>query len=458
MRIVLVNTNRMRPPIAPIGLEYTAEALSAAGHHVDLLDLCWEPDPCAAIAAFFGRSEYGLVGVTLRNTDDCGFISRQSFVPEFVQAVETIRRQSTAPIVAGGVGFSVMPEQILALAAADAGIWGEGESVLPALAERIERGEEWRDLPNLVWRRDGAWRRNPPSARPLATLPPMRRRWADNARYFREGGQAGFETKRGCAGRCVYCADPVAKGSRTRLRPPAAVVDEIEGLLAQGIDHLHTCDGEFNLPPSHALEVCAEMVRRGLGLRLRWYAYCSPAPFSRELALAMRDAGCVGINFGADNGDAEMLQRLGRGFAPEDIVNATRWSKEAGMAVMLDLLLGSPGETAESLTRTIEVVKQADPDRAGVSVGVRVYPGTELFRCLGAPRQDPREPHFFLEPAVAPFVFELLDRLIGNDSRFLFFDPSKPNLNYNYNANQRLIDAITNGHRGAYWDILRRCG
>lgn len=457
MRVALVNSNRMRPPIAPIGLDYVAEALNAAGHQVDLLDLCWESNPPTAIAAFFGRAEYGLIGITLRNTDDCGFTSRQTFVPEFVQTVETIRRHAAAPIVLGGVGFSVMPEQILALAAADAGIWGEGEFVLPALAARLESNQEWRDLPSLIWRSDGTWRRNPPSAPPLAALPPMRRRWADNARYFREGGQAGFETRRGCPGRCVYCADPVAKGAGTRLRPPKAVADEVSSLLDQGIDHLHTCDGEFNLPPSHALEVCAEIVRRGLGGRLRWYAYCSPAPFSRELALAMRDAGCVGINFGADSGDAAMLDRLGRGFAPEDIENATRWSKEAGMVVMLDLLLGSPGETAESLTRTVELIKRADPDRAGVSVGVRLYPGTELARRLAVGDQDPREPLFFLEPEIAPFVFDLLDRLIGDDSRFLFFDPSRPGLNYNYNSNQRLIDAIARGYRGAYWDILRRC-
>ena len=458
MRVALVNTNRMQPPIAPIGLDYAAEALGAAGHVVDLLDLCWEDDPPAAIAAFFGLAEYGLVGVTLRNTDDCGFTSRQSFLPEFVETVAAIRRHTAAPIVLGGVGFSVMPEQVLALAAADAGVWGEGEFALPALAARIESGAEWRDLPNLIWRRDGAWHRNPAAAWPLAALPPMSRRRVDNVRYFRAGGQAGFETKRGCSGACVYCADPVAKGAQTRVRPPAAVADEIENLLGQGVDRLHTCDGEFNLPAWHALEVCAEIVRRGLGARLRWYAYCSPAPFSRELAFAMRDAGCVGINFGADNGDAAMLERLGRGFVPEDIVNATRSSKEAGMAVMLDLLLGSPGETRASLTRTIELIKQADPDRAGVSVGVRLYPGTALTRRLASEAQNPLEPLFFLEPEVAPFVFDLLDRLIGGDRRFLFFDPSKPDVNYNYNANQRLIDAIGRGCRGAWWDILRRCG
>ena len=456
MRVALVNTNRMQPPIAPIGLDYLGEALNAAGHRVELLDLCWEPDPHAAVARFLDSADFGLVGITLRNTDDCGYTSRQSFLPEFADLVGAVRAHTDAPIVLGGVGFSVMPEQVLALSGAALGIWGEGEFALPELAARLERNQDWRDLPNLVWRRGSAWQRNAPSFPELAGLPPMSRRWVDNRRYFHQGGQAGFETKRGCPGECVYCADPVAKGKLTRIRPPDAVADELGRLLEQGIDHLHTCDGEFNLPAWHALEVCREITRRGLGERLRWYAYCSPAPFSPELARTMRKAGCVGVNFGADNGDQGMLRRLGRGFTPADIVNATRWSREAGMAVMLDLLLGSPGETRESLARTVELVKQADPDRAGVSVGVWVYPGTELARSLGVTERAEGPPFFFLEPKIASFAFDLLDSLIGEDERFLFFDPSKADRNYNYNANQRLVEAIRRGYRGAYWNILRR--
>jgi hypothetical protein len=55
-------------------------------------------------------------------------------------------------------------------------------------------------------------------------------------------------------------------------------------------------------------------------------------------------------------------------------------------------------------------------------------------------------------------LFDLLDELTRNDSRFLFFDSSRPASNYNCNANQVLTDAIGKGFRGAYWDILRRCG
>lgn len=464
MYIALVNTNRIKPPIAPIGLEYVAEALNAAGHHVEVLDLCWEDQWRPAIADFFSGTEFHLVGMTLRNTDDCAFTSRQSFLGEFAGMTSTIREHTDAKIVIGGVGFSVMPEQVLEMCEADAGFWGDGDLALLPLADRMERNEEWRDLANLIWRDHGRWYRNRSSIWSLAQLPSMGRNWVDNRRYFREGGQAGIETKRGCSGRCIYCADPIAKGGKIRLRPPKAVVDELERLVEQGIDHIHTCDSEFNLPQGHALEICKEISRRHLGERLRWYAYCSPVPFSPELAKLMSRAGCVGINFGVDNGDEKILRRLRRGFTPKDILKAAKLCKEAGMVVMLDLLLGSPGETRESIIATIALMRQAAPERAGVALGVRVYPETELATLMTQKGMkeglvggdDVSEPLFFLEPAISPFVFELLDNEIGEDERFFFFDPSRPDRNYNYNANQRLVDAIQEGYRGAYWDILRR--
>lgn len=464
MKVALVNTNRIRPPIAPIGLEYLAEALNAVGHKVEILDLCWAEDEDEAIRRFFAQNQFGLVGVTLRNTDDCAFTSRQSFLREFARTVKKIRQHTDAFIVIGGVGFSVMPELVLSICDADAGIWGDGERALCELANRLEKGEDWRNLPNLVWRCGDVWVRNLPFEFPLETLPTMHRNWVDNKRYFVEGGQAGFETKRGCNGKCIYCADPVAKGRNIRLRPPSAVADEIENLFAQGIDCLHTCDSEFNLPIEHAFAVCDELEKRGLGERVRWYAYCSPIPFSCELAKKMRRAGCIGINFGVDSGDESMLQRLGRNFSPSDILETVRVCRQEGIAVMLDLLLGAPGETKETLKRTIEIVKRAEPDCVGVAVGVRVYPSTPLARWIESQEvreglvggSDPFEPLFFLEPKVASFVFEFLDELISDDPRFFFFDPSRRERNYNYNENELLIEAIRKGHRGAYWDILRR--
>jgi radical SAM superfamily enzyme YgiQ (UPF0313 family) len=464
VNVALVNTNRIRPPIAPIGLDYVAETLDSRGHTVQVLDLCWPDDPSSAIDRFFSQVQPDLVGVTLRNTDDCAFTGRQSFVGDLSRYVAAIRACTGAPIVVGGVGFSVMPERVLETCDADAGVWGDGECAMAELADRIGRGRDWADVPGLVvWREDG-WGRNPPAPQPLDRLPTMRRCWVDNPRYFREGGQAGFETKRGCTGLCTYCADPVAKGHAVRARPPTAVADELEHLLSQGIDHLHTCDSEFNIVLDHAADVCRELIRRGLGERLSWYAYCAPRPFSPELADLMGKAGCVGVNFGVDSGDAGMLRRLKRAFSPRDILNAARWCRDAGIVTMFDLLLGSPGESRESVVGTIDLMREAKADVVGVAVGVRIYPGTELGELAAGGaldsgllgESDPLDPQFYLEPAVADEIFDLLDGLVGEDERFLFFDPTRPERNYNYNANERLTAAIREGYRGAYWDILRR--
>ena len=142
MHAALVNTNPIKPPIAPIGLEYVAEALNAAGHSVEALDLCWADDWGSAISGFFDKTSFDLIGITLRNTDDCVFTSRQSFLGEFADIVSTIRKHTDALIVLGGVGFSTMPEQVLNLCEADAGVWGYGEFVLVELADRIEEKRE----------------------------------------------------------------------------------------------------------------------------------------------------------------------------------------------------------------------------------------------------------------------------------------------------------------------------
>ena len=137
MNIALINTNRIKPPIAPIGLDYVAEALNCAGYHVEILDLCWEDDCISALEKFFRNKDFSLIGVTLRNTDDCAFTSRQSFLNDFIEIINRVRNHSNGLIVLGGVGFSVMPEYILGLCKADAGIWGEGEFIFVDLAHRL---------------------------------------------------------------------------------------------------------------------------------------------------------------------------------------------------------------------------------------------------------------------------------------------------------------------------------
>jgi len=484
--VTLINTNGMKPPVAPAALDYLAGALQSAGYTADLIDLNYAGDPEDALRAHFSSHSPRLVGLTFRNSDDCFWPSATSFVPRLVALVATVRQVTDAPLVLGGAGFSVFPHALLAATGCDYGIKGDGEAALVQLMQALDGRADWRDIPGLVWRdRDSSealYRHNAPQLTPDLTLSTARD-VVDNPRYFREGGQGGIETKRGCPRDCTYCADPVIKGARVRKRDPREVADEIELLLRQDIDVLHLCDGEFNVPGDHALQVCQEMIRRGLGQRVSWYAYLSVVSFDRELAQAMRQAGCIGINFGADSACDQMLGTYARGYRQDDVGQAIRLCREHGIRVMIDLLLGGPGETETTLRETIDFLKVENPDCVGAALGVRVYPGTRFAAQLrqdGPLAENPSlrrragttgqavlaeadglaggllSPVFYISESLGERPAQLVRDLIDGDERF--FEPVDDQVlaNYNYNDNRPLIEAIANGARGAYWDILGR--
>ncbi len=222
--MLLVNTNVSRPPVSPVGLEYVGEALLQAGVSVRILDLAFETDWALALAREVTENDPFAVGVSVRNTDDCCFATRKSFLPWIKEVVTKIRALTRAFVVLGGVGFSVMPETVLSLTQADAGIAGDGEATVIALSGCLIRGEYISSLPNLVYWLNGNIVSNPRCNVDLHQLPPSRRRLFDNRRYERQGAMVGMETKRGCTQRCIFCADSLAKGRNVRLRSPSDIL------------------------------------------------------------------------------------------------------------------------------------------------------------------------------------------------------------------------------------------
>ncbi len=472
--VLLVNPNLMKPPIAPLGLELVGEALLQAGYDVVWCDLAFAQDWKVALRDALSGAAPMAVAVTVRNLDDAYFASQDFILERTAEIVRHIKSLSGAPIILGGVGFSIAPRQVLEYTGADYGIAGDGEAALPVLLDCLAAKEPVHTVPGAVFRDAcGTVRRNGLARCDISARPAPERFLANHPRYFAEGGQGGIETKRGCAQRCVYCVEPHAKGGSVSLRAPDAVAQEMVGLLDQGVDVFHLCDSEFNLPPDHARAVCDAIVGRGIADRIRWFVYASPVPFDRELARSMARAGCAGVNFGADHGDAVMLKRLGRPHDPESIRMAATAARETGMALMFELLFGSPGENSATIAGAIEFMHGVNPDRVGLSCGVRVYPNTPLaamVREQGAIAGNPHlhgavqdnddflRPLFYVDAGVGGNIHRVVTELVAGDRRFLHADPAELEGNYNYNDNSVLANAIRDGERGAYWDILRRIG
>jgi len=474
----------MAPLIGPIGLDYVAAAADKAGIDINVVDLGLADQPEKVLKDYFSTQEPDLVGLSFRNADDCFWPSADWFVPGLKDTVDTIRTMTNAPIVIGGVGFSIFAKSIVEYTGADFGASGDGEPAITELYRQLKsacRGGSrtaLTDVPGLVWRENKKnIRCNPPSW-PNSISLGTSRNFIDNQSYFKLGGQCGLETKRGCNRPCIYCADPLSKGTTLRLRNPSEVADEVESLLSQGIDVLHLCDSEFNIPRNHAYAVCEEFISRSLGDKVRWYAYLSPIPFDAELAQAMARAGCVGIDFTGDSCSELMLRTYRQQHTREDLATAIKLCRLNKIAVMIDLLLGGPGETPRTVRETIEFIKQIGPDCAGAALGLRVYPGTALEQIIAGELQRPKKsgirrkyrgpidllkPTFYISRDLGEYPAEFVIDLIDGDKRF--FEPaleadsktteSDDAANYNYNENLLLTQAIQKGARGAYWDILR---
>ena len=215
-------------------------------------------------------------------------------------------------------------------------------------------------------------------------------------------------------------------------------------------------------------------MRRGLGAKVRWYTYLAVTPFDAELAAAMKRAGCVGINFTGDSAHAAMLATYRQPHRAADLEQAVQLCRDNGIKVMIDLLLGGPGETPETVATTIDFVKRIDPDCAGASLGIRIYPGTamvEAVRSEGPLETNPAlrrkytgafdffQPTFYISSHLGSEPARLVKDLIAGDERF--FEPMAEQAeadatDHNYNDNTELTEAIRNGARGAYWDILHQ--
>jgi len=477
--LTLINTNQMLPPIGPIALDYIGASAEKVGIEVEIVDLCLVDNPVQTLEDHFADHSPQLVGLTFRNTDDCFWPSARWFVPELKKTIDAIRKMTDAPIVIGGVGFSVFAERIVEYTGADFGIRGDGEQAIVSLVSELKNSKRFERVEGLIWRSNGNIYSNKPSWPSPLSLPTNRDK-IDNFTYFKKGGQCGLETKRGCNRGCIYCADHLSKGAMARLREPSEIAGEAQSLIAQGIEVMHTCDAEFNIPRDHAYAVCEEFIRRSIGKKLSWYTYMTVVPFDAELAEAMKKAGCVGINFTGDSGSALMLKTYGQHHNVEDLASAVRLCRENDIKVMIDLLLGGPGETPETVAQTIDFIKKINPDCAGASLGIRIYPGTRMADIVaneGPAEANPNilrkysgpvdlfQPTFYISHALGSQPARLVKDLIAGDKRF--FEPTEPESlesgqtkDHNYNDNLELTEAIKNGQRGAYWDILHklRCG
>ena len=157
MRILLIATNmhrrlmsRMNAQPAPIGLAYIASHLDPNRHTLKILDLMFSEDYLGDTETTVREFQPNLIGISLRNLDNSSYMDPQWALPTTKEVIQRIRTITSSPIVCGGPGFSLLPEECFRYLGPDLGVAGDGGETFAQLADSIESGETYKNLPGLI--------------------------------------------------------------------------------------------------------------------------------------------------------------------------------------------------------------------------------------------------------------------------------------------------------------------
>jgi radical SAM superfamily enzyme YgiQ (UPF0313 family) len=412
---------------------------STPDHHEKVLvDLCFAENPRATLRDKLREIEPDLIAISMRNIQNNDYSGMSDNLAYYTDLIENARAACPAPVVLGGSGFSVMPRELMDRLRPDFGISGEGENAFPQLVAALENGGDGLDsIGALYYWRDDELVVNPsaPEFLDMTKLPFPDRSLVDEY-YYDEWGIDSLQTKRGCTLHCEYCTYPIIEGRTIRVRTPESVVDEMFAALdaRPAISHFFIVDSVFNLPKTHAKNVCRELIRRNW--KTGWTCYANPLGFDEEFAELAFEARCTGMEIGSDSGCNHVLKSLRKGFTVDHIRRLHDICKNAGVPDCHTFILGTMGETLDDVRQTIDFIVDLDPYSAILMVWVDDYES--------------------LDPAVRKqrmkFRTETNAMLLDHQRDFPHW--SMPGLGVNFD--EHLFQALRRtGRRGPIWQHLR---
>jgi len=354
-----------------LGLDYVANAI-ASDHQVRLADMNhMEEDD--ALAEVIDDFQPDVIGISLRNVDNSDTTDPRGFVPEYGELVRTVRGHSNALLVLGGSGFTLFPREIMETLDADYGIIGEGER-LSLLLGAIENQEKTSHIPGVITRgadgvAPGPWDRDFKANFHADSL--------CLHFYLKNGGMLNLQTKRGCRFQCIYCTYPHIEGHELRFVEPEEVADAALRIQEAGARYFFVTDSAFNGDFRHSIQVARAFMKSGV--TIPWGAFFLPIDPPQDYYKIMADAGLTHVEFGTESLSDDILIRYGKPFRADHVFGAHRAAKDAGLHVAHYFLLGGPGESSESLERTLSNVDKLDKAALFFFCGMRIYPHTALY-------------------------------------------------------------------------------
>jgi radical SAM superfamily enzyme YgiQ (UPF0313 family) len=297
--------------------------------------------------------------------------------------VRALREAIAVPTLLGGVHMSIYPEETLSHHSVDFGCTGEAEMVLPQFFAALNNGGDLSKIAGLIWR-DGervVVNECAPLLMDIDSAPFPARHHLPNDRYYSFISQfqnfTPMITSRGCPFRCIFCEQG---GQKFRPRSPLSVGDEIDECYhVFKVREFDFFDSSFTVQKQRVIDICEEIVRRGI--KVYWAIRSRVDLVNEEMLKALARAGCKRIYYGIESGDPDVLKTLRKETNIELIREIMALTRKHKIDTFGYFMIGSPGETAETVKHTIKFSIDLKLDYAQFSK-VTPMPATELYRML----------------------------------------------------------------------------
>ena len=352
----------------PLGLGYIASSLKAQGTSVELVD-----------CTFLTRQE-AVEKVKRSNPQIIGIYSMFSMKKSSLEMAQLLRDNCDL-LVAGGPLPTLDPTDFLGFF--DVAVIGEGEESMVELADCMEKNAGFSAVKGIAYKQGGKLKftSSRDFVQNLDDLPFPSRELFNNEAYKKYYSKKfGYTitpmiTSRGCPFSCDFCSRPVF-GNDFRTRSPANIVDEVEAIVPFGYDRVWFADDCFTLNRSHVINVCDEMIRRGVDVD--WECLSRVDTMNREVALKMKRSGCVRVFFGIESGNNEVLSLMKKQITVEQARKAVYNAKDAGMQAGAFFILGYPGESDGTVLDTVRFASGLPLDYLSFTLPYPI-PGTPLY-------------------------------------------------------------------------------
>jgi hopanoid biosynthesis associated radical SAM protein HpnJ len=245
-------------------------------------------------------------------------------------------------------------------------------------------GKPLEEIPGASFRKNGEIVNNPeaPTIENLDALPwvtKVYKRDLDIRNYnvpFLLNPFISMYTSRGCPAMCTFCLWPQThSGHRWRLRSSDDIRDEVKYAL-EAFPHMKEIffdDDTFNYRKERTIELCSKLKP----LKFTW-SCTSRVTTDYDTLKAMKEAGCRLLIVGYESGDPQILKNIKKGATIDMAERFTANCRKLGLVIHGDFIVGLPGETRESIRKTIDFAKKLDNETIQVSIA-HPYPGTEFY-------------------------------------------------------------------------------